>query len=94
MCKHRGWIVQALAGREKNQFFCVVDEEAETGYLLLADGKRRKIACPKRKKKKHVILVNSNCIVSEKRQQGQLVSDRELRRTLAAFKEGITRGER
>ena len=84
MCKHRGWIVQALAGREKNQFFCVVDEEAETGYLLLADGK----------KKKHVILVNSNCIVSEKLQQGQLVSDRELRRTLAAFKEGITRGER
>ena len=53
MCKDRGWIVQALAGREKNEFFCVVDVEAETGYLLLADGKRRKVACPKRKKKKH-----------------------------------------
>lgn len=94
MCKHRGWIVQALAGREKNQFFCVVDVEAETGYLILADGKRRKIVCPKRKKRRHVALVSSDCIVSKKLQQGQPVSDGELRRALAVFKEGITRGER
>jgi len=31
---------------------------------------------------------------AEKLQQGQTVSDRELRRALAAFKEGNTLGER
>lgn len=94
MNKDRGCVVQALAGREKDGFFCVIGVETETGYLLLADGKRRKVAYPKRKKNQHVALVSSDCMVSEKLQQGQFVSDRELRRALAAFKEGITRGER
>ena len=92
-------IVRSLAGRDKGALFCVVGTDPEQFLLLLADGKRRKIARPKRKVLGHVkVLTNSrheyDHPVVRKLQQGEPVSDRELRRALAAFKEGITLGER
>ena len=67
--------------------------------LLLADGKRRKVARPKRKKLGHVTprterLRGFDHPAVRKLQEGEPVSDRELRRALAAFKEGISLGER
>ena len=66
---------------------------------LLADGKRRKAARPKRKKLGHVALLTGapeefHHPAIQKLKQGEPVSDRELRRALAAFKEGNTLGER
>ena len=99
MFDYTGCIVQATAGRDKEGIFCVVGVEQEPARLLLADGKRRRTARPKRKKLGHVRLLTSSGPefshpAIQKLKQGEPVSDRELRRALAAFKEGITLGER
>ena len=44
MSDHKGQIVRATAGRDKEGIFCVMGVEKETGRLLLADGKRRRAA--------------------------------------------------
>jgi len=90
-----GSIVLATAGRDQEGLFFVVG--TAKGFLLLADGKRRKLTHPKRKNPAHVLPVEQEGFdhpVFKKLQEGTPVSDRELRRALAAFKEGITRGER
>ncbi|MGE4276957.1 MAG: hypothetical protein AB7E30_07260 [Lawsonibacter sp.] len=93
MENYTGWIVRAQAGRDKNGLFVVVGM-AEPD-LLLADGRRRKGIKPKRKKLGHVCPLNQAGFdhpAIGKLKQGEPVSDRELRRALAAFKEGITLG--
>lgn len=97
MYDYTGQIVQATAGRDKEGIFCVVGVEHEPARLLLADGKRRRAARPKRKKLGHVRhLTDSRHEFDhpaiQKLKLGEPVSDRELRRALAAFKEGITLG--
>ena len=99
MYDYTGWIVQATAGRDQGDLFCVVGVDQEQQRLLLADGKRRRTARPKRKQRKHVQLLTGggrtfDHPALQKLKQGEPVSDRELRRALAAFKEGITLGER
>ena len=53
MRDYAGWIVRSVAGRDKGDIFCVVGTDQEN-RLLLADGKRRKLAKPKGKKLGHV----------------------------------------
>ena len=96
MSDYTGWIVQAAAGRDRDGVFCVVGVDQQQ-CLLLADGKRRKVSRPKPKKLGHVRPLSDHRSefahpTIRKLKQGQPVSDRELRRALAAFKEGITLG--
>ena len=93
MYDYTGWIVQGTAGRDKDGVFCVMGVEQETGLLLLADGKRRRAARPKRKKLGHVRCLTDtqhpyDHPAMQKLKQGEPLSDRELRRALAAFKGG------
>ena len=84
----RGWIVRSAAGRDKGTLLCVLGQEGE--YLLLADGKRRKAAAPKRKKAGHVDMVCRGDFrhpVIRKLEDGLAVSDSELRRALGAFRD-------
>ena len=100
MFDYTGWIVQADAGRDKGGIFCVVGVDQEQNRLLLADGKRRKVRHPKRKKLGHVSCLTDDQShmydhpVVHSLKQGEPVSDRALRRALAAFKEGTTLGKR
>lgn len=48
----KGSIVKAVAGREKNGFFVVLDCDSVFAYI--ADGKRRKVEKPKKKKLIHI----------------------------------------
>ena len=48
----KGSIVKATAGREKNCFFVVIDVDSD--YAYIADGKRRKLESPKKKKFIHL----------------------------------------
>ena len=94
MFDYTGQIVQATAGRDKGGVFCVVAMDQRQ-----ADGKRRKVSRPKAKKLGHVrqlteVRQEYDHPAIHKLRQGEPVSDRELRRALAAFKEGITLGER
>ncbi len=89
------WIVRSTAGRDKGGVFCALGREGE--YLLLADGKRRRVRAPKRKKSRHVeTLTGLACPYDHptirKLKEGVPVTDRDISRLLAAFKEENTLG--
>ena len=80
----RSDIVQSIAGRDKGKLFFVLDVEGE--YLLLADGKVRRLESPKRKKRKHTAFqAHSGSRAAEKIRGGEKLSNSELRRALAQF---------
>ena len=86
-----GWIVRSKAGHDKEELFCVVGTDPETGRLLLANGKQRKAARPKLKKPGHVQPLDQGEFdhpVIRKLQNKETVSDRAIRIVLAAFKGG------
>ena len=75
-------VVVSTAGRDAGSLFYVL--EADDIYLLLADGKGRRIEKPKRKKRKHASKVlRSETRVAEKLRNGDKVLNSELRRDLA-----------
>ena len=79
-------IVRSEAGWDKGKLFYVLDVDGE--YLLLADGKSRKVESPKRKKRRHVLFVAAE----ENRLSGKIkgeekITNSELRKALAAFRE-------
>ena len=97
MFDYTGQIVRATAGRDRGGIFCVVGVDHEKTRLLLADGRRRKVSRPKAKKLGHVTALTDHLHMYDHPvvrglQQGEPVSDRALRRALAAFKEGSTLG--
>ena len=74
-------IVRSNAGRDKGKLFVVLAVEGE--FLLLADGKSRKVESPKRKKRRHVLFFSAEIKSEEK------ITNSELRRTLAACREVV-----
>ena len=78
-------IVRSDAGRDAGKLFVVLAVEGE--YLLLADGKSRKVESPKRKKRRHVLFVASEeTRLSEKIKSDEKITNSELRRTLAGYR--------
>ena len=86
---YTGWIVRAEAGRDKDGIFCVVGVDEERQMLLLADGKRRKLARPKAKRVIHVkpLTGEFDRPAIRRLRRGEPLSDKELRRALAAFRD-------
>ena len=77
-------IVISLAGRDEGKLFYVID--TEENFVLIADGKGRKLENPKRKKLKHVRRVTrTETRVATKILNGDKVLNSELRRDLATF---------
>ena len=75
-------VVVSTAGRDAGALFYVL--ETDGIYLLLADGKGRRIEKPKRKKIKHTSKVlRSETRVAQKLRDGDKVLNSELRRDLA-----------
>ncbi len=72
----RGLVVRARAGRDMDGFFVVLS--VENGYAMIADGKRRKLASPKRKNIRHLQRTNQ-CIALED------VTDKKLRNLLKQY---------
>jgi ribosomal protein L14E/L6E/L27E len=84
----RSNIVRSDAGRDKGKLFVVLAVEGE--YLLLADGKSRKVETPKRKKRRHVLFVAADeNRLAEKIKGEEKITNSELRRTLAAYRAEI-----
>ena len=76
-------IVKSTAGRDEGDLFFVLDTQEE--FLLLADGKRRRVENPMRKKCKHVAFVGeSHSVVAEKIRSSEKITNSELRKALAA----------
>ena len=81
-------IVRSVAGRDQGKLFVVLAVEGE--YLLLADGKSRKVESPKRKKRRHVLFVASDdSRLSEKIRSEGKITNSELRRALAAYRQEV-----
>ena len=77
-------LVQATAGREQGKYFFVLETDGE--YLLLADGKSRRLEKPKRKKRRHVqAAFQTESRIAEKIRNGEKVLNSELRKELASF---------
>lgn len=72
----RSNIVKSIAGRDAGSLFFVLATEGD--FLLLADGRRRRVESPKRKRRKHVELVQEGAAPlptrSEAAKKSQIVS--------------------
>ena len=83
----KGSVVRSAAGRDKGKLFFVLQTEGE--FLLLADGKVRRLEAPKRKKRRHTeALEVPETRVAEKIRGGEKLNNSELRRTLAQLSGG------
>ena len=77
-------IIISTAGRDQGKLFYVIGTEGV--YVLIANGKERKLENPKRKKLKHVRRVTrTESAVGRKLRSGDKVLNSELRRDLAAI---------
>ena len=84
----RSSLIVSKAGRDKGQLFFVID--ADEQYVYLADGKSRKLEKPKRKKRRHVLFVaEDDTRLSNKIKGEEKITNSELRRTLAAYREEV-----
>ena len=78
-------IVRCDAGRDRGKICIVLAVEGE--YLLLADGKGRRVEAPKRKKRRHVLFVAADeSRLADKIKRSEKITNSELRRTLAAYR--------
>ncbi len=77
-----GRVAISRAGRDSDRAFLIVGEVDEQ-YVLLVDGCLRKLAKPKRKKRKHIRLEPASVeSVRHKLQDGKQVFDAEIRNCL------------
>ena len=82
----RAHLIEATAGREKGKLLYVMETDGE--YLLLADGKSRRVEAPKRKKRKHVRFVAAHSDrVADKIRENERVTNSELRKAIASHGE-------
>ena len=77
----QGQVVRSLAGRDKDRYFLVLKVVDKT-YVLLVDGKLRKLAKPKKKKIQHVQILKQWVDLD---QEG--LNDSKIRKALKAFNE-------
>lgn len=73
----KGMIVKSIAGHDKNRFYCVVELSEE--FAWIADGKRRKMTLPKKKRQKHLRTTTQFIELNES------TTDLQLRRVLHSW---------
>ncbi|MBQ9709179.1 MAG: KOW domain-containing RNA-binding protein [Clostridia bacterium] len=82
----RGTLVESLAGHDKGETFAIINL-VDGNYVLVANGKTRKVNNPKRKKLKHVKLLNKKINLEFFEGNGGL-TDGDLKR---AIKENLNK---
>lgn len=75
----QGRVVMCTAGKEKGGFYVVT--ESQNGFVLLADGKHRTLAKPKRKNVRHIRLTSTVW-------ETEGLTDRALRSKLREYTQG------
>lgn len=74
----KGLIVRSKAGRDKGEFFVVI--ELNEDFAFIADGKTRKLDKLKKKNNKHLFLTNSLIDLNKD------ITDKKIRTALRNFK--------
>jgi ribosomal protein L14E/L6E/L27E len=77
----RGRIVFSKAGSDKDTFLAVIGENGKEVYV--SDGKRYKIAAPKKKNIKHLAKTDKKLCEEE------LLTDKKLRKAIAQYRSSI-----
>lgn len=81
-----GRVVISLSGHDKGCWYAVVSV-LDDRYVLLCDGKTRKLAKPKRKQGKHLRALPMTIAVSGRGESGGAIADSDIRKALAAQKD-------
>lgn len=80
-----GQLVQSRAGRDRGNIFLVADI-VDSEYVLLIDGKLRKVEKPKKKKIKHIKVQNTVFQeYTERIEQGTQIDNKLIRKLLAPY---------
>ena len=78
-------IVRSTAGRDAGQYFVVIAAEGE--YLMLVNGATRRLERPKRKKRKHVAIVETSVLRDYLGgSEGKAITNGDLRKILALLR--------
>lgn len=84
---HVGDVVYSRAGRDQGRYFLVI-ELVDEQYVLITDGKLRRLETPKRKKVKHLkALPPQDLRICEKVRNGEKLTNSEIRREMASLSE-------
>ncbi len=76
-----GTVVVSLQGRDKDKIYIV--KYVENDYAYLVDGRQRTLACPKKKKLKHIRKTEKIAkTVQEKLKNNEKILDSEIRKTI------------
>lgn len=76
-----GRVVQSLQGRDKGDFFLVLEARGD-GFVMMADGLTRKLEHPKKKKTKHLCAKPVLIDFSTLRPEGGKIQNSDLRKAL------------
>lgn len=79
-----GSIVVSLKGRDAGKVYLV--KEVREHYLYLCDGATKRLACPKKKKDKHVRLLGASPAIGEKLTGRRQVFDSEIYSALRGYR--------
>lgn len=80
-----GQLVSSIQGRDCGRFYLITGIENET-MVNVADGEGRKLANPKRKNCKHLILYDAVAgYILEKVQKGKKVTNTDVRKELKSL---------
>lgn len=79
-----GMLAYSRAGHDKGNLYVII--EADKEYVYLVDGIRRKISNPKKKKSKHIQIINDIPeIIRECMNSGKKVTDEDIKRSIKIF---------
>lgn len=77
-----GQLARSIAGRDKGRLMVVIDI-IDNEYVYVADGDLRRVENPKKKKIKHLQLMNKRLdFVAEKRNNRRKIYNDEIRKAL------------
>lgn len=80
----KGQLVYSKCGRDARRLFIVIDFDEE--YVFVVDGKLRLLSKPKKKKKKHVQIVNKIDYNIKQKLDGELhLMDSDIRSAIDAY---------
>ena len=79
-----GQVVKSKAGRDKDKLFVVLDI-VDKSYVMVVDGKLRKLENPKKKKIKHLSLYNSIIDELSDKKASKEMNNSYIRKVLVPF---------
>ena len=84
-------LARSLAGKDKGRLYLVL--EGTEDAVLLADGRHRKLARPKRKNRKHMEFLPGSAEAALSGKLQELKTDAGIRRALAAVRVSCSEAE-